>query len=288
MSGSHPAVTEDGAALRVGFIGLGSQGGPMARRIVEAGFPTCLWARRPETLRPFTELPVDVAGSPAELAAASDVVCVCVVDDTGVDEVVAGPDGVLSGARVDGVVVIHSTIHPDTCRRLGERAAERGVALLDAPVSGGGQAAATGSLMVMAAGDEGTLARCRPVFDTFAAHVLHLGPVGAGQVAKILNNTLFAANLAVAHSAYQAGRALGLELGSLAQVLAGSSGASLAATGVLPGSMFDLDVLGKHAGALLRKDVRLFAELMQAADAHPGTVMDAADHALTGLGHPRS
>ncbi|UGQ11007.1 NAD(P)-binding domain-containing protein [Yinghuangia sp. ASG 101] len=287
MSAGHPAAPDDGAALRVGFIGLGSQGGPMARRIAEAGFRTRLWARRPETLAPFADLGVEAAGSPAELGSASDVVCVCVVDDAGVDEVVDGPHGILRGMQPGGVVVVHSTVHPDTCRRLGERAAQRGVALLDAPVSGGGQAAAAGSLMVMAAGDERTLARCRPVLDTCAAHVLHLGPIGAGQIAKILNNTLLAANLAVAHSAYDAARALGLDPGNLALVLAGSSGASLAATAVLPGSMFDLGVLGKHAGALLHKDVGLFAELMRATDARPGTVMEIADRALAGLGHPR-
>ena len=86
-----------GRLMDVGFIGLGSQGGPMAGRIVEAGFPTTLWARRPGSLEPFADTAADVAGSPAELAAASDLVCLCVVGDADVDEVVTGANGVLAG-----------------------------------------------------------------------------------------------------------------------------------------------------------------------------------------------
>ena len=119
---------------RVGFIGLGSQGGPMARRIIEAGYPVTLWARRPATLEPFADTHAKIAGSPAELAAASDLVCVCVRDDADTEEVV---DAVLGGLAASGVIAVHSTVHPDTCRRLAERARVAGVRLIDAPVSGG-------------------------------------------------------------------------------------------------------------------------------------------------------
>ena len=99
--------------MDVGFIGLGSQGGPMAGRIIEAGFPTTLWARRPASLEPFAGTAATVAGSPAELAAASDLVCLCVVGDTDVEEVVTGENGVLAGLKPGGVIAIHSTVHPD-------------------------------------------------------------------------------------------------------------------------------------------------------------------------------
>jgi 3-hydroxyisobutyrate dehydrogenase-like beta-hydroxyacid dehydrogenase len=118
------ATEEQNATLtRVGFIGLGSQGGPMARRIIEAGYPVTLWARRPATLEPFADLPADVAASPAELGKASDLVCICVVGDADVEEVLAGEHGVLAGLGPGGMVAMHSTIHPHTCQRLADKAA---------------------------------------------------------------------------------------------------------------------------------------------------------------------
>ncbi len=149
--------------MRVGFIGLGSQGGPIARRIIGAGYPVTLWARRPATLEPFAGTSAKVSGSPAELAAASDLVCICVVSDADVEEVLAGEGGVLAGLGPGGVVAVHSTIHPHTCQRLAEEAATRDVRLIDAPVSGGGPAAAEGRLLVMAGGEADTVELCRPV-----------------------------------------------------------------------------------------------------------------------------
>src|SRR5947208_12130114 len=106
------------SALRVGFIGLGSQGGPMARRIAEEGHPLTLWARRPESLEGFADTGVQTAATPAELGAVSDLVGICVVDDAGVEDVLLRPDGVFAGMAPGGAVLIHSTVHPDTCRRL--------------------------------------------------------------------------------------------------------------------------------------------------------------------------
>jgi 3-hydroxyisobutyrate dehydrogenase-like beta-hydroxyacid dehydrogenase len=100
--------------MRVGFIGLGSQGGPMARRIVEAGFETTLWARRPASLEPYADTAATYAESPAKLAAVSDLVCLCVVGDDDVRQIVAGENGLLEGLREGAVIAIHSTIHPDT------------------------------------------------------------------------------------------------------------------------------------------------------------------------------
>ncbi|MEU5880537.1 NAD(P)-dependent oxidoreductase [Spirillospora sp. NPDC047279] len=265
---------------RVGFIGLGSQGAPMARRIVDAGFPTTLWARRPASLEPFAGTPAKPAPTPADLAAESDLVCVCVVDDDDVTEVLTGDGGVLAGLPAGGVIAVHSTVHPDTCRRLAERAAAQDVTLVDAPVSGGGPAAAEGRLLVMAGGDEGTVDRCRPVFAAYADPILHLGPVGAGQVAKLLNNVLFTANLATAVDALALGRALDVDPGTLAQVLTRGSGASFALEriGAAGGT---IDLIAAHAGRLLRKDVRLTKALTGAAGAPEGAAIAAAEAALT-------
>ncbi|WP_197518008.1 NAD(P)-dependent oxidoreductase, partial [Mycobacterium sp. E796] len=126
--------------MRVGFIGLGSQGGPMARRIIESGYPTTLWARKPASLEPFADTPAKIAPTPADLAAASDLVCLCVVGDADIEELTGGEDGLLEAMTPGSVVAVHSTVHPDTCRELAKRAEPHGVSVVDAPVSGGGGA----------------------------------------------------------------------------------------------------------------------------------------------------
>jgi 3-hydroxyisobutyrate dehydrogenase-like beta-hydroxyacid dehydrogenase len=279
-------VTAPATRLRVGFIGVGSQGGPMARRIVESGLPTTLWARRAESLEPFGDTAAAYAGSPAELGAAVDVACVCVVDDAAVELVVAGPDGLLSGMAPGGVVVVHSTVHPETCQRLAEQAAAQGVTLIDAPVSGGGPGAEAGRLLVMVGGDADTLERCRPVFASYGDPIVHLGPVGAGQRAKLLNNLLLTANLAVLESAYALARSLHVDPERLSTVLQHGSGNSYAVN-LLRGPDFVLAPLGGMAGPLLQKDVRLIADLAQAGGLDPGTVLQAADTALGAMGRPR-
>jgi 3-hydroxyisobutyrate dehydrogenase-like beta-hydroxyacid dehydrogenase len=276
----------DAERMRVGFIGLGSQGGPMARRIIDAGYPVTLWARRPATLEPFAGTGAGLAGSPAELAAASDLVCICVVGDADVEEVSAGERGVFAGIGKAGVVAVHSTIHPDTCRRLAASAAGRDTRLIDAPVSGGGPAAAEGRLLVMAGGDAESVEFCRPVFAAHADRVVHLGPLGSGQVAKLLNNVLFTANLATAASTLALGRALGVDPGRLGEVISQGSGSSFA-LGSISGGDGMLDLIAAHAGTLLRKDVRLAADLAAAAGAPAGSVMTAADSALTLMNCPR-
>ncbi|MGW3285837.1 NAD(P)-dependent oxidoreductase [Streptomyces sp. NPDC001002] len=273
--------------MRVGFIGLGSQGGPMARRIVDAGYETTLWARRPATLVPFAGTPAKRASSPAELAAASDLVCVCVVDDADVEEILTGEHGVLAGLRKGGVVAVHSTVHPDTCRRLADRARTHGVTLIDAPVSGGGPAAAEGRLVVMAGGEPGTVAYCRPVFETYADPVVHMGPLGTGQLAKLLNNVLFTANLATAADTLALGRDLAVDAGALAQVVAHGSGASFALTRIASAGG-TLDRIAAHAGPLLRKDVRLVTDVAEAAGARPDVVTAAANAALDLMNQGRS
>jgi len=266
---------------RVGFIGLGSQGGPMARRIIEAGYPVTLWARRPATLEPFADTDAKIAGSPAELAAASDLVCVCVRDDADTEEVV---DAVLGGLAAGGVIAVHSTVHPDTCLRLAERAQAGGVRLIDAPVSGGAPAAQAGRLLVMAGGDEEAVEFCRPVFGSYGDPVVHLGPVGSGQVTKLLNNAAFTAHLGVAVSLLALGQSLGVDQLRLADVISHGSGNSFALERVAAAGG-TLARIGQHAGHLLRKDVQLIADVAAAvpaeADRERGaTMLAAADAAL--------
>jgi 3-hydroxyisobutyrate dehydrogenase len=274
------------ANIRVGFIGLGSQGAPMARRIIEAGYPVTLWARRPATLEPFADTGAKTAGTPAELAVASDLVCLCVTGDADVEQVVAGEGGVLAALGEGGVIAVHSTVHPDTCRRLAAEAATRGIRLIDAPVSGGAPAASAGRLLVMVGGDEPTVEFCRPVFASYGDPVVHLGPLGAGLVTKLLNNVLFTAHLATAASMLALGQALEVDPRRLADVVCQGSGSSFALSAITAAGG-TLDRIASHAGALLQKDVRLMADLADAASAPAGAVMAAADAALALMDRPR-
>ena len=262
--------------MRVGFIGLGSQGGPMARRIAEGGFETTLWARRQSSLEPYADTPAKTAATPADMAAASDLVCLCVVGDDDVREVLDGDHGVLAGLAEGGIIAIHSTVHPDTCREIAEKAGAQGVSVIDAPVSGGGPAVEEGTLLVMVGGEQEVVERCRPVFATYADPIVHLGPLGAG----------FSANLGSAVSTLELGESLGIARDKLVEVLNRGSATSKAVGSI---SMFGgtLEGLAPIAGALLQKDVRHAASLASAASAPEGAVFSAADAALNAMEYAR-
>jgi len=265
--------------MRVGFIGVGSQGAPMARRIAESGHDLTVWARRPESLDQFDGLAVHRAATPSEVGARSAVVGICVVADSDVDEVVTGPDGVLEGMSAGGTLLIHSTIHPDTCRRIASVARAAGVDVLDAPVSGGGRAAAKGQLLVMVGGDSTVLDRCRPILETFGDPIRHVGPLGAGQTAKLVNNALFAATLSMANEALGLGVALGLDEHELMESLQHGS-ANCAALGLAASMRARLgEPGGGSAGVagLLTKDLDLVSELAERQGADVRALRDAAD-----------
>lgn len=266
--------------MRVGFVGLGSQGGPMARRIVEAGFPTTVWARRTETTDAFADTTAVVASSLRELGEASDVLGVCVVTDDDVESVLTGAEGALAGMPPGGIVLIHSTVRPETCRRL--QAEHPHLAVLDAPVSGGGHMAAARELLVMVGGDADVLERCRPVLDTFGSPIVHLGALGAGQEAKLLNNALFTAHLGIAADLFSHARRRGLDPAAMAAVIAHGSGRSYAAE-IVAGTGHDLAVLADTAGALLAKDVGIVAQLLP----EHAQLVTAADATLTAMGIDR-
>lgn len=238
----------------LGFIGLGSQGGPMARRQIDAGYPMVLWARRTETLESFSDTQAQLAESVAELAAQVDHVGVCVVDDNGVRQVC---EELIATMRPGGCIAIHSTVHPDLCGELARQAAKRDVSLIDAPVSGGGGGAAAGTLTVMVGGAADAVATARPLFETFASLIVHLGDVGAGQMAKLVNNALMAAHVAIAHQGLEAATALGLDRTALIDLIKVSSGRSF---GFEVCSRLPQPSAFRHGAELLAKDVRLLGE----------------------------
>jgi 3-hydroxyisobutyrate dehydrogenase len=243
--------------MRLGFVGLGSQGAPMARRMIDAGYPVTLWARRAEALAPFAETSAAIASSIAELGAQADHVGICVVDDAGVREVCAP---LFPALRPGSRIAIHSTVHPVTCIELAQAAAERSLALIDAPVSGGAPAASAGTLTVMVGGDADAVAQARPVFETFGKLVLHLGGVGAGQNAKLVNNALMTAHMALAHHALAASAALGVDRAAFVDLVKASSGRSF---GFETYARLPNPAAFSHGAALLAKDLRLLGEVLK-------------------------
>ena len=243
--------------MKCGFIGLGSQGAPMAQRIIDAGYEVVLWARRAESLQPFADTSASAAGSIRELGEQVQFCGICVVDDAGVRQVC---DQLIPAMAPGGCIAIHSTVHPQLCRELAEAAQARGLFLVDAPVSGGGPAAADGNLTVMVGGSDEALAKMRPVFETFSGLLIHLGDTGAGQMAKLVNNSMMAANLAIADQSLAAAQALGVDRSAFAELVKVSSGRS-----------FAFDVRARmssptdfsHGARMLDKDVRLLGEALQ-------------------------
>ena len=241
---------------KVGFIGLGSQGAPMARCIAEAGYPLVLWARRPATLLPFADTSAETASSIAELGSRCEHVGVCVVDDAGTRQVC---DELMTAMSPGSRIAIHSTVHPNTVVALARHAAARRIGILDAPVSGGGPAAAARTLTVMIGADEAVFAAARPIMESFAGLLVRVGDVGAGQTAKLVNNALMAAHVALAHHALNAASSLGLDRAALKEIVKVSSGRSYGfevyAKLPSPGAF-------EHGAKLLAKDVRLLGEIM--------------------------
>jgi 3-hydroxyisobutyrate dehydrogenase-like beta-hydroxyacid dehydrogenase len=269
--------------VTAGFIGLGSQGAGMAQRIIAQRVPTTLWARRAATLEPFAGK-ASFAADPAELGRASDVVGVCVTDAAAVREVTLGPSGVLAGMAEGSVLAIHSTIGIDDCAEIAEAATRRGVLVIDAPVSGGGAAAAAGQLTVYVGGAHDAVARARPALETYGDPVLHMGELGSGLRTKLLNNALNAAHFALAHDAVTIGRDAGLDPDVLAEALRRGSGRSFALEVFV--AMGSFDPFAGHVGPIMSKDVGLFAH--ETDDVRDRAVLlQAADRFLDLLGYPR-
>jgi 3-hydroxyisobutyrate dehydrogenase len=268
------------SSIRCGFIGLGSQGAPIARRMIDAGFPTRLWARRVESLEPYRDTTASFASTIEDVGGDADHVGICVVNDDDVREVCGR---LIPTMRPGSVIAIHATIHPDTCREVAQRAKERGVHVIDAPVSGGSPAAEAGVLTLMLGGDEQVIAQAMPVLESFGKLIVRLGDVGAGQHVKLINNSLLVANLGLAYVALEAGKLLEIDKEKLLELLLASSGRSFALE-VL--SRMESPAGFRHGGALLRKDLRLLSELLADRHAAANQLAHAADPFLAAASIP--
>ena len=222
---------------RVGFIGIGAIGEPMAVRILQAGFELHVWNRTPAKAASLIAAGALSADSPSELAARTDVLCLCVTDDQAAETVVFGPGGAARAAHQGLVVVDLSTIHPLATQRLSNQASQLGFGWVDSPVSGGIAGARNGTLTAFTGGREEDVERVRPVIRSFTARMTHMGPAGSGQIAKICNQMVsFSTATALAEALHLAKR-LNLEVSRLPKAMEGGLADSAVLRQLAPGML---------------------------------------------------
>lgn len=217
--------------MKVGFVGLGAMGRPMAENLLRAGFPVAVWARRAQSAAPLEAAGAVLRPTPAALAADVDVVISMVTGSGDVEALVLGGEGLLAGLRPGAVHVDMSTIAPTTARALAARCSEKGVVFLDAPVSGGVAGAVNGTLAIMVGGDEGALEKVKPVLEAMGKTILRVGPSGAGQVAKACNQMIFVTAEQACAEALRLAAASGVDPARVREALLGGSAWSRALEG---------------------------------------------------------
>lgn len=211
---------------RIGFIGLGIMGGPMAGNILKAGFPVTVWNRTPARAEALAQAGATVARTPQEVGAASDIIITMVTASEDVRQVVLGEDGAAFGAKPGAVIVDMSTISPQVTQEIAASLKERGIQMLDAPVSGGDVGARNATLSIMVGGDAAVLERVRPVFEAMGKKITHIGPNGAGQTCKLVNQILVVGNnMAMAEALTFATRA-GVDVARVVEAVGGGAAGS--------------------------------------------------------------
>jgi 2-hydroxy-3-oxopropionate reductase len=206
---------------RIGFIGLGIMGRPMALNLIRAGYELAVHTRRPESMTPLVAAGAVACTSPAEAARRAGVVFTMVADTADVEQVILGPAGVIKGAAPGSVVVDMSTISASATRAIAVRLQERGIAMLDAPVSGGESGAIDGTLSIMVGGASEVFERVRPLFEALGRNIVHLGGNGAGQVCKSCNQVVVGATIAGVAEAILLARAAGVDPARVREALLG-------------------------------------------------------------------
>jgi 3-hydroxyisobutyrate dehydrogenase-like beta-hydroxyacid dehydrogenase len=260
---------------RIGFLGLGIMGSRMAANVRRAGFPLTVWTHTPGKAALWaSEHDAVAVDTPAALARASNIVVSMVVDGEQVASVLLGEEGVVSGAHPGLLCVDMSTIAPSDTRRIGAALSERGVGMLDAPVTGSSPRAEEGSLTIMAGGEAEDFARARGLLEAMGRVIVHVGELGQGEMLKLINNALGAANAAALAEALLLARASGLDLDAFAEVVSSGSGASAQLT-LKADAMRAHDYTPLFKTAHMLKDVRLCLEEAQSA----GVPFPAAAHA---------
>ncbi|MGB9859601.1 MAG: 3-hydroxyisobutyrate dehydrogenase [Moorellaceae bacterium] len=243
--------------MRVGFIGLGNMGRPMARNILRRGYPLAVYDVLPEAVAELVKEGAAEAASPAALAAQVDMVITMLPHAGIVAEVLQGERGVFAGAREGLLIVDMSSVSPGDTRRMAREAAARGLRYLDAPVSGGVSGAASGKLTIMVGGREEDYRECLPVLQCIGEKIYHVGDVGAGDAVKLVNNLLLGINMVGVAEALVLGVKAGLKPEVLLEIISNSSGQSYAFKAKVPGFILQGHFEPGFAIELQHKDLDL-------------------------------
>jgi 2-hydroxy-3-oxopropionate reductase len=247
---------------RLGFIGLGIMGKPMARNLLKAGYALTVYNRSRPAIEALVADGATGVSSPQEVAQRSEVVITIVTDTPDVQQVILAPHGVLSGLQPGGVIIDMSTISPSATRELANTAKNKGVHFLDAPVSGGEGGAIAGTLSIMVGGDSAVFTDCLPLFQAMGKNIIHVGGSGAGQLTKLCNQIAVAvANLAMSEALIFGAKA-GIDLEKMHQAISGGAAGSWQLTNLAP-RVFKRDFAPGFMVKLQQKDLRL---VLQEAD----------------------
>lgn len=212
--------------MKVAFIGMGTMGAAMALNILKAGHEVTVHNRTREREEPVAKAGARRAGSPMEAAQGADIVITCVSDTPDVEAVVLGENGIIQGARAGAIVVDMSTISPSVTRRIGAKLAKKGIRFLDAPVSGGSEGAQKATLTIMVGGDAADVAKTMPVLSAMGKSITHVGPSGAGQFTKAINQVIISGVYLAVAEGMTLGLKAGLDMEKVVQALAGGAAGS--------------------------------------------------------------
>lgn len=248
--------------MNVGFIGLGIMGSGMARNLVDKRFDVTVWNRTPRRMEALVDAGAVAGSSAADVARRCDIVMLCVSDTPDVQEIVTGADGLLEGLRAGTLIVDHSTISPSATVELAGMVEAQGGHWLDAPVSGGSEGAAGGTLAVMVGGDPGQFERARPFIEAYSSTIAHVGPTGAGQMAKLVNQILVVVTGLAVSEAMVFAQGAGLDLRSTLSAVEGGAAGSWMLSNRGP-QMIERDWRPGFTIDLQQKDLRL---VLEAAD----------------------
>ncbi len=261
---------------RVGFLGLGTMGAAMAANLARAGFAVTAWNRSPGRAPELDDLGIARAATPFDVAAATDVVVVCVSDTPDVERVLFGDRGLAAGARAGQLIIDCSTISPSATRDFAARLAALGVQLVDAPVSGGSEGAQNATLTIFCGGEQAAVERARPILQAMGRTITHVGPSGSGQAVKAVNQVILAGTyLGVAE-----GIVLAMKAGLEVEQVVGALGGGAAQSWVLAnrsGRMIANDYPLGFKVALHRKDLGIALDLAREMGAELPVAELAAD-----------
>ncbi|HCC33871.1 MAG TPA: 2-hydroxy-3-oxopropionate reductase [Clostridiales bacterium] len=257
----------------VGVVGLGIMGQPMARNLLKAGYPVIACNRTRSRMACLTDMGAEAACSPAEVARKAEIIITMVSDTPDVKQVILGEEGVAAGACEQSVVIDMSTISPSTTREISRILADRGIAMLDAPVSGGEKGAIEGTLSIMAGGPEEVFRRCLPVFQAMGKNIVYMGESGSGQIAKLCNQAACSLTILSVAEALILGARAGLDLEALLKAISGGAAGSWSMSNLGP-KIIDGNFAPGFMVDLHQKDLRL---VLQAAGEFgvslPGTAL---------------